>query len=177
MQALISKIFSFAVDASLRDDHPCHRLKKRGAEKAGRRVLSDAEIPLFWNGIVTPPRRPPDRPRACGSRFLTGARVSEIAGLSRAELHDIESPANAAWQIPGARTKNDRDHLIPLAPLARETCGGPAGDDRARRALPFPTRSRRRVGPITGNTLTQAMSLLRSPDASLVMTRPPDVAG
>ena len=68
VQALISKIFSFAIDASLRDDHPCHRLKKRGAERAGRRVLSDAEISLFWNGIVTPPPRAPDRPRACGSR-------------------------------------------------------------------------------------------------------------
>ena len=54
VQALISKIFSFAVDASLRDDNPCHRLKRRGAEKTGRRALSDAEIPLFWNGIVIP---------------------------------------------------------------------------------------------------------------------------
>ena len=64
VQALISKIFSFAIDASLRVDHPCHRLKKRGAERAGTRVLSDAEISLFWNGIVTPPHRALDRPRA-----------------------------------------------------------------------------------------------------------------
>jgi integrase len=118
VQALISKIFSFALDASLRDDHPCHRLKMRGVEHIGRRVLSDAEMVLFWNGVVVPPRV---RRTGLGLRLtlLTGCRVSEITGISRAELHDIDNPASAAWHIPGTRTKNKRDHLVPLAPLAR----------------------------------------------------------
>jgi integrase len=157
VQALISKIFSFAIDASLRGDHPCHRLKKRGVERAGRRVLSDAEISLFWNGIVTPP---PVRWLGLGLRLtlLTGARAGEVAGLSRSELRDIESPANAAWQLPGARTKNGRDHFIPLAPLARETVVDVLALIGADEPYLFPTRSRRRVGPITGNALTQAMA-------------------
>ena len=143
VQALISKIFSFAVDASLRDDHPCHRLKRRGAEKTGRRVLSDAEIPLFWNGIVIPPHV---RRTGLGLRltFLTGCRVSEIAGISRAELHDIGSPANAAWLIPGTRTKNKRDHLVPLAPLAREVVLELLATIQPGEQYLFPTRSRRR---------------------------------
>jgi len=157
VQALISKIFSFALDASLRGDHPCHRLKRRGAERVGTRVLSDAEISLFWNGIVTPP---PVRWIGLGLRLalLTGARASEVAGLSRSELRDIGSPASAAWQLPGARTKNGRDHLIPLAPLARETVVDLLALIGADEPYLFPTRSRRRVGPITGNTLTQAMA-------------------
>ena len=157
VQALISKVFSFAVDTSLRDDHPCHRLKKRGAEKTGRRVLSDAEIPLFWNGIVIPPGV---RRTGLGLRlaFLTGCRVSEIAGISRAELHDIGSSANAAWLIPGTRVKNKRDHLVPLAPLARGVVLELMETIPPAEQFLFPTRSRRRAGSITGNTLTQAMS-------------------
>ena len=157
VQALISKIFSFAVDASLRDDNPCHRLKRRGAEKTGRRVLSDAEIPLFWNGIVIPAHV---RRTGLGLRlaFLTGCRVSEIAGISRAELHDIGSPANAAWLIPGTRTKNKRDHLVPLAPLAREVVLELLATIEPGEQYLFPTRSRQRSGPVRGNTLSQFMS-------------------
>jgi integrase len=157
VQALISKVFSFAVDTSLRDDNPCHRLKKRGAEKTGRRVLSDAEIPLFWNGIVTPPavRRTGQGLRLA---FLTGCRVSEIAGISRAELHDIGNPANAAWLIPGTRTKNKRDHLVPLAPLAREVVLELLATIEPGEQYLFPTRSRQRSGPVRGNTLSQFMS-------------------
>ena len=73
------------------------------------------------------------------------------------------SPANAAWQIPGTRTKNKRDHLVPLAPLARGVVLDLLEMIQPAEQFLFPTRSRRRVGPITGNTLTQAMSLLRSP--------------
>jgi len=52
--------------------------------------------------------------------LLTGARVSEIAGICRAELENIGERSRAAWIIPGTRTKNRREHLIPLAPLAAD---------------------------------------------------------
>ena len=128
VQALIRKIFSFAVDASLRDDNPCHRLKRRGAEKTGSTCSVRCRDPAFLER-----HRDPAHVRRTGLglrlAFLTGCRVSEIAGISRAELHDIGSPANAAWLIPGTRTKNKRDHLVPLAPLAREVVVELAGDD------------------------------------------------
>jgi Arm DNA-binding domain/Phage integrase central domain len=54
VQSLISGIFTFGMDIAQVDANPCHRLKKRGVEKVGRRVLSDAEIRLFWNGIAEP---------------------------------------------------------------------------------------------------------------------------
>jgi integrase len=156
VQALISKVFSFAIDASLRDDHPCHRLRMRGAERVGRRVLTDAEILLFWGGIATPPAV---GQTGLGLRLalLTGCRVSEIAGISRAELHDIASPANAAWLIPGTRTKNKHDHLVPLGPLARGIVLELLAMIPPTEQFLLPTRSRRRAGPIAGNTLTKAM--------------------
>ena len=55
VQALISKIFSFALDADLVAANPCSRLKKRSKETAKTRTLTDAEIRTFWNAAVAPP--------------------------------------------------------------------------------------------------------------------------
>ena len=128
---------------------------KRGAENVGRRVLSDAEIRLFWNGIVESTRRV-----GLGLRLalLTGARIGEIAGLDTAELEHLADASRAAWIIPGTRTKNKKDHLIPLCPLARETVlellaqSGPKSGGYL-----FPTHSRRRRGPMRGDSLAEAM--------------------
>ena len=43
VQSLVSSVFTFGMDAALIEANPCHRLKKRGIENVGRRVLSDAE--------------------------------------------------------------------------------------------------------------------------------------
>lgn len=55
VRALISKIFSFAVDSDLLSANPCARLKKRSKEKKATRVLTDGEICLFWARIDEPP--------------------------------------------------------------------------------------------------------------------------
>jgi integrase len=49
VQSLVSTIFGFAIDAGLVTANPCSRLKKRGQENVGHRVLSDDEIRLFWS--------------------------------------------------------------------------------------------------------------------------------
>lgn len=49
-------------------------------------------------------------------RILTGQRRGEVAGLRWSEL----DWANAVWNIPPARTKNGRQHALPLSPLAIE---------------------------------------------------------
>jgi integrase len=118
VHALISKIFSFAIEEGLRSDHPCARMPRRGVERIGERVLSDLEIRAFWNGIG---EGGAPRQAALGLKLalLVGARVGEVAGINRAELMNIESDQNAAWSLPGSRTKNKRDHLMPLNPLAR----------------------------------------------------------
>ena len=58
VQALISSIYSFAMDADLVNGNPCSRLRRRGVETVGRRVLTDDEIRLFWPGIVRKPVLP-----------------------------------------------------------------------------------------------------------------------
>lgn len=48
--------------------------------------------------------------------LLTGQRLSEVAGMKRSEL-DLLSK-EPLWTIPRERTKGDREHLVPLSPLA-----------------------------------------------------------
>ena len=156
IQSLVSSIFTFGMDAAVVEANPCHRLKKRGVENVGRRVLSDNEIRLFWSGIVEP-----SRTRRAGLALrlvlLTGTRVSEVAGLCRAELDRVGERDHAAWIIPSSRTKSGRDHLIPLVPLAADIVLELLAELKADDEYLLPTRSRRRAGPIRGNTLTQAM--------------------
>src|SRR5262245_4293087 len=156
IQSLVSSVFTFGMDAAVVETNPCHRLKKRGVENVGRRVLSDDEIQLFWLGIVDRSRA---RQSGLGLRLalLTGTRVGEVAGICRGELERLGEPDRAAWVIPGARTKNGREHLIPLVPLARDVVLELLGAIEPGDQYLLPTRSRRRKGHLSGNSLTQAM--------------------
>lgn len=120
VQALVSSIFSFAIDADLIDVNPVSRLRKRGAENCKTRVLSDDEIRLFWHCAVLPPV---SRPVGLALRLalLTGLRAGEAARLCMAEVESLDDPERAALTIKGERTKNGRAHHVPLAPFAAET--------------------------------------------------------
>jgi integrase len=120
VQALISSIYSFAIDADLVTANPASRLRKRGAETKRTRVLSDDELRLFWARAVLPPV-------SCAVglalrlALLTGMRAGEVAGLARSEIESLDDPERAAVMLPVERVKNGRAHLVPLSPLAVET--------------------------------------------------------
>jgi integrase len=156
VQSLISSVFTFAMDADLAEANPCHRLRKRGVENVGRRVLSDEEIRLFWSRIVEPPALQRTG-LALRLALLTGARISEVAGISRAELDRLGDTARAVWIIPGARSKNGRDHLVPLIPLARDLVLDLLEGLGQSDAYLLPTHSRYRKGPVSGKSLAQSM--------------------
>src|SRR5262245_38426004 len=154
VHSLISKVFSFAVDAELLEANPTVRLRKRGVEKVGRRVLDDTEIRTFWRGIVLPPVST-QVGLALRLALAPAARASEIAGARKVEFQDLDKPERAAWLLPGERTKNKRDHLIPFSPLAVQTVKSAvelSGDSE----FLFPTRLGRGA-PIDRHTLTVAM--------------------
>jgi integrase len=156
VHSLISKIFSFAIDADLLEANPAARLKKRGVENVGRRVLDDQEIRRFWRGIVL---KPISRPVGLALRLalLTAARTNEIAGARKSEFLHLNKAEEAAWVIPGERVKNKRDHLVPLAPLAVETVKAAIELTSDKEEFLFPTRLDR-GGPIDRHTLTVAMT-------------------
>lgn len=156
IQSLISSVFTFGMDAALVEFNPCHRLRKRGQENVRRRVLGDAEIVLFWRDIIKPPLTK-QTGLALRLALLTGARVSEVTGINRTELIDIADPSASAWAIPGTRTKNGRDHLIPLSSLARDIVLNMLGMIEPGERFLLPTLSLKRVGSMVGNSLTQGM--------------------
>lgn len=117
VQALVSSIYSYAIDADLVAANPAARLRKRGAETRKTRVLSDDEIRLFWRSAVLPPVSRPVG-LALHLCLLTGMRAGEAAGLRCAEVEALDDPERAALTIAGERTKNGRAHHVPLAPLA-----------------------------------------------------------
>ena len=113
VQALVSRMFTVALDRGYVDAHPAARMLKRFAEAPRERVLTDDELRALWAGLDTRPGAASDALRL---RLLTGQRGEhEIAPMTWAEL-DLEA---GVWAIPAARTKNGRPHLVPLATEAR----------------------------------------------------------
>jgi integrase len=155
VQALISMIFSFAVDAGLMEGNPCTRLRRRGVETRDTRVLSDDEIRQFWQQAVLPPVTQKVG-LALRLSLLTGCRSSEVAGLNRSEMSDLDVPDKAVWLLPAARSKNGRAHFVPLSSLARETILSSLKLISEDEEYLFPSPVGR-GGPVTGHALTVAM--------------------
>lgn len=120
VQSLVSKVFSFCVEVGLIETNPCTRLSRRASEEPSTRVLSDAEIRLFWPAVLKKPVSPKSG-LALRLILLTGCRPGEVAGMNRAELSNLDDPARALWLIPGSRTKNGYAHAVPLVDMARQT--------------------------------------------------------
>jgi integrase len=161
VQALLSKIFSFALDAELVTANPCARLKKRSKETPATRVLSDNEIRLFWRRIGDPPNS--NRiGQALRLVMLTGVRVTELTGAELKEFERLGDPENATWTIPAARSKNGNAHVVPLSGLALSIVGALVKRATALEREKSPPRfllasPNDPEGPIDGHALSVAM--------------------
>jgi integrase len=154
VQALVSSIFTFAMDAALVSSNPCARLRRRGIETKGERVLSDAEVRTFWNGVV----RPPVSKRlgqALRLQLLTGVRPGEVVGMQRSELEHLDDPARAGWTIPAERMKAKRAHFVPLSRMAREIILEALEETPTKQ--PFVFASQKAAGAIKANAMPIAM--------------------
>jgi integrase len=104
----LSVFFSWAIQRGRADANPVVNVEKR-QEQSRDRVLTPAELKLIWNALGD---------EQYGSIIkllaLTGQRASEIAGLRRSEVHDDQII------LPGERTKNGRDHVLPLSEIAAQ---------------------------------------------------------
>ena len=113
IQALVSRMFTVALDRSLIDAHPAARMIKRATERARERVLTETEIRELWAGLGRQPGAAADAVRL---RLLLGQRGSEISGMLWTGV-DLET---ALWTIPGSLTKNAISHAVALPPTALE---------------------------------------------------------
>lgn len=110
----LSRLFRFGMDRGILDASPASGIR-RLPEKTRDRFLSADEIRSLWLGLEKPELEMTPAVRAA-IRFLivTGQRRAEVAVIDRAEIDETE----AVWRLPAARSKNGRENLIPLPPLA-----------------------------------------------------------
>jgi integrase len=89
----------------------------KAPEEKRERVLSDNELRWFWKATegLGHPFGPLFRLLA-----LTGQRRDEVAAMTEHEL-DF---SKRQWAIPGARTKNRREHIVPLSDAALDVLEG-----------------------------------------------------
>ncbi|MDH2403707.1 hypothetical protein QCM77_27680 [Bradyrhizobium sp. SSUT18] len=90
--------------------------------KSRDRVLSDAELAEVWQACGDD-----DYGRIVRLLLLTAPRRDEVGGMQWPEL----DTAAERWTLPSVRTKNHREHVLPLVPAALALLS-PRRDDRDR---------------------------------------------
>ncbi len=159
VQALVSKVFSFALDAALLEAHPALRLSKRGKETAKKRKLSDDEIRLFWQRAVVTPAVGRATGLALRLLLVLGCRADEVAGMTRREFEFDREGTPVSWTLPAERAKNERALYVPLPPLAVELLTEALALAGEGTDAVFPSRTNGGE-PIAGHALTVAMRRL-----------------
>jgi integrase len=118
-RASLSAFFAWAVAEKDLDANPVIGVR-RNPEKSRERVLLPAELRAIWNALGDD-----DYAAIIKLLALTGCRAAEIAGLRWSEVH------GDVIILPGDRTKNHREHVVPLAPAARAIIASrPKREDR-----------------------------------------------
>ncbi len=111
--AVVRRMLNFAVERGVIELSPCFGVKAPHKETPRARALSAAEIETFWRALDASGMETNLRQIL---RFLlaTGARRAEVGGLHKRE---IDTKART-WTLPAARSKNGKERIIPLSPLA-----------------------------------------------------------
>ncbi len=102
----LSSLFSWAIDRGYLDNNPTLNVRARAQAEARVRVLSEAELVEIWKACDAAD----DYCRIVRLLILTGQRRTEIGDLSWPEI-DFEK---RQIELPEARTKNGRPHVVPL---------------------------------------------------------------
>ncbi len=116
-QALISAVFSWAVDEGRVASHPALRVRKRGAAAPRHRMLTNAEVKAIWHGTE---QLGADTRTVIRLLMLLGQRRSEIAGLELRELNfdseliNIHAARRKGWRIGTKKVP----HVVPLPPAS-----------------------------------------------------------
>jgi len=90
------------------DSSPMSGLRTPEPSEARERMLEEHELKAFWQ--ATAEMRWPFQ-SIYRLLLLTGARREEVAGMKWSEI-DLDA---GVWTLPGTRTKNSREHRIPLS--------------------------------------------------------------
>lgn len=168
-QAVIRQVFNFAIEAEVPGVvvNPADKIQPLGIQKPRARIWSDGELKTLWTGLESPQvlvKLKIGRPVAIALQLaaLLLQRESEVAGMALSEL-DLE---NATWSLPGERTKNGAEHLVPLPPraveLIREAMALAKEGREEQPPYVFPSPRGGGSKPILGGALAHALRDLRT---------------
>lgn len=131
-KAVISATYTWAMKRKALAINPTAGLGKRAEYKPRERKLSMEELATLWRAVDDPasPLSTPMR-LVIKLALATGQRRTEVVGVRVTELQ--LDGADPVWIIPGetrvkgattkvirGRTKNDREQVVPLSPLAAD---------------------------------------------------------
>jgi integrase len=120
LRSVLIKLFGWACDSALLASNPMLGVKKPHREGKGKtRTLTDPEIRVLWHALDSTTAAP-GIVAALKSLLLLGQRPGEVAGMAVSELDHLNNIHTAHWELPPARMKARRAHVVPLPPLARE---------------------------------------------------------
>jgi integrase len=110
----LSKFFGWLLTRDVVEASPCPGVSAilPRLPKPRERTLSDTELAALLKAAATDD--PADR--AVWVLALTGARRTEVGGMRWPELN----PGTRTWTIPAERSKNHREHAVPLPAQAWE---------------------------------------------------------
>ncbi len=131
---LLRTIFNWAIGRGELEKPPMLGMKVPRAAPERHHILSDDELVVV---AATAPKLGPIWGNLVHMLILTGQRLREVAHMEWSELNR----AGRLWQIPRSRTKNGRDHVVPLNQAAVATLDGLAGPDASDYAEPEWPRS------------------------------------
>jgi integrase len=108
--AALRKLFNWCMERDLIEASPCGGVKPPAPEKRKDRYLSNSEIRWFWQAAdeETGP-------------FGVYAKVLLLTGQRKSEILNMEVPeidGEGVLVLPSARTKNKREHAVPLCDTA-----------------------------------------------------------
>ena len=135
--AILRRLFTWAISEGDLLASPLAGMEAPEAAVSRDRVLSDGELALVWRAS-----------EHVGHLFgplvrllmLTGARREEVTGMAWSEL----CQADAVWNLPADRSKNNEPTVTPLSQFAVQELGGLAakrskGNEWPKRGLIFST--------------------------------------
>ena len=100
------QVFKWAMGRGYTDYNPVANSMNPDNGVPRERVLDDSELSAIWNNCAGDN----DYHRIIRLLILTAGRKSEVGGMAWSELNFD----NHAWTIPASRSKNKREHVLPL---------------------------------------------------------------
>jgi integrase len=101
--------FNWCVERDILPASPTAYIKRPAKEQPRDRVLQDRELKIIWAAAG---ELPPVYRDLFRLTMLLGQRPNEVGGMCEAEL------SGDIWTIPARRTKNKKQHQVPLVGLA-----------------------------------------------------------